>query len=115
MDFLFAHGVNYLLVATKSFLASLKLASLNVVSEESASFGVNSGIEGMNSQQFSVGIFYFLLASIVVFTIFIFMFMFKDRASKLKTGEKVMFVWILLGVVAAVIFGATQMLHGYLF
>jgi prolipoprotein diacylglyceryltransferase len=75
----------------------------------------DSSIESINSQEFSVGIFYFLIASIFVFTIFIFMYMFQDKASKLKKGEKVLFAWILFGVVVAIIFGASQLLHGYLF
>lgn len=78
-------------------------------------FDVDMSIEGMNSQEFSVGIFYFLVAAIFVFVAFIFLFMFKDKASKLKTGEKWLFAWLLLGVVVAITFGATQMLHGYLF
>jgi TRAP-type C4-dicarboxylate transport system permease small subunit len=75
----------------------------------------HSSIESVNSQEFSVGIFYFLIASIVVFTIFVFMFMLKDKTSKLKKGERILFVWILFGVVVAVGFGAAQLLHGYLF
>lgn len=75
----------------------------------------DSSIEGMNTREFSVGIFYFLVACIIVFTIFVFMYMFKDKSSKLKKGEKIMFVWLLFGVVVAVAFGAAQMLHGYLF
>jgi len=75
----------------------------------------DSSIESINSQEFSVGIFYFLIASIFVFTIFVFMYMFQDKASKLKKGEKILFTWILLGVVVAIIFGASQLLHGYLF
>ncbi len=95
---------------------SLNLPYLNLsVEEGSGPFGIDTSIEGMKSQEFSVGIFYFLIASIVVFTIFVFMFMTMGKKEKLKTGEKIMFVWILLGVVVAVIFGATQMLHGYLF
>ena len=78
-------------------------------------FGIDTSIEGMNSQEFSVGIFYFLIVAIVVFTGFVFMFMFKDKAVKLKTGEKILFAWLLLGIVVAVGFGAAQMLHGYLF
>ena len=78
-------------------------------------FGIDTSIEGLKSQEFSVGIFYFLIASIIVFTIFVFMFMFKGKSSNLKTGEKILFVWILLGIVTAVGFGAAQMLHGYLF
>jgi hypothetical protein len=78
-------------------------------------FGFDSSIESMQSQEFSVGIFYFLVAAIIVFTGFVFMFMFKDRESKLKKGEKILFAWLLFGVVVAIIFGAAQMLHGYLF
>lgn len=85
------------------------------IKEGSGPFGVDTSIEGMKSQEFSVGIFYFLIASIIVFTIFVFMFMLKGKSSNLKRGEKIMFVWILLGIVVAVGFGAAQMLHGYLF
>ena len=85
------------------------------VKEGSGPFGIDTSIEGLKSQEFSVGIFYFLIASIIVFTIFVFMFMFKGKTSNLKQGEKILFVWILLGIVVAVGFGAAQMLHGYLF
>ena len=90
---------------------------LPVVSAEEAAevSDFHSSIESMNSQEFSVGIFYFLIASIVVFTIFVFMFMLKDKTSKLKKGEKILFIWLLFGVVTAVAFGASQLLHGYLF
>lgn len=111
--------ITSIVAATSGFamdlLDAIKLDGLKVVSDKSATFGIDTSIEGMKSQEFSVGIFYFLVAAIIVFTVFVFMFMFKDRTAKLKTGEKIMFGWILLGVVAAVIFGATQMLHGYLF
>jgi len=85
------------------------------VQENSGPFGIDTSIEGMNSQEFSVGIFYFLIASIIVFTVFVFMFMTKGKTANLKKGEKILFVWILLGIVTAVVFGAAQMLHGYLF
>jgi len=90
---------------------------LPVVSVEEAAelSDFHSSIESINSQEFSVGIFYFLVASIVVFTIFVFMFMLKDKTSKLKKGEKILFIWLLFGVVTAVAFGASQLLHGYLF
>ena len=78
-------------------LGASKLNAVYTVSQEAKPFGIDMSIEGMNSQEFSVAIFYFLIAAIVVFTIFVFMFMFKDRASKLKLGEKLLFVWILLG------------------
>ena len=77
--------------------------------------GFNTGIEGMDSQQWSVGIFVFLIFCVLVFTVIVVKFMTGDKAAKLKRGEKFMFAWILLGVVAAVIIGAMQLLQGRLF
>ncbi len=73
------------------------------------------GIEGLYSQQFSVAIFYFLVFSIVIFTVIVFAFMFGGKSKSLKRGEKIMFIWIFIGIVVAVVFGAVQMLHGFLF
>ncbi len=82
------------------------------------------GVEGLYSQQFSVGIFVFLMISIVVFTIIVIKFMASGSSSgtvaggnkkKLKTGEKVMFFWIFLGIAGAVVMAAMQLLQGYLF
>jgi len=81
----------------------------------SGPFGLDTSIEGMNSQEFSVGIFYFLVVAIFIFTAFIFLFMFKGKGAGLKTGEKWLFAWLLFGVFVALGFGATQLLHGYLF
>lgn len=73
-------------------------------------------IEGMRSQQFSEGVFVFLMVGIVVFCGIIVAFMFsKNRPTKMRLGERLMFAAIILGVVTAVIFGALQMLGGYLF
>jgi hypothetical protein len=88
---------------------------LYAAEDSTGPFGVDTSIEGMRSQQFSVSIFYFLVTAIFIFLIFIFMFMLKAKAAKLKTGEKWLFAWLILGVVVAIVFGATQMLHGYLF
>ena len=87
-------------------------------SEKVRPFGIDMSIESMSSQQFSVGIFYFLVVAIIIFVGITFMFMFKSvkgKKTSLKKGEIVMFVWILFGVVVAIIFGAAQMMHGYLF
>ena len=81
------------------------------------------GVEGIYSQQFSVGIFFFLLFCIVVFTVVVYKFMKSGAnsnesgkpAKQLKTGEKIMFFWIYLGIVAAVVMAAMQLLQGYLF
>ena len=77
--------------------------------------GFNTGIEGMDSQQWSVGIFVFLIFCVLVFTVIVVKFMTADKVSQLKRGEKVLFAWILFGVIAAVIIGAMQLLQGRLF
>jgi branched-subunit amino acid permease len=70
----------------------------------------------MRSQQFSEGVFAFLLIGIVVFSGIVFAFMSnKKRSEKTRFGERVMLAAIILGIVVAVIFGALQMLGGYLF
>ena len=71
----------------------------------------------MDTQGFSVGVFYFLVVAIIIFVGITFLFMFKDRSksSKLKIGEKILFIWIMFGVVVAVVFGAAQMMQGFLF
>ncbi|NDU85568.1 MAG: hypothetical protein G3H99_03030 [Ferrovum sp.] len=77
---------------------------------------VDMSIEGMRSQRFSVMIFIFLMIGIGVFSGIIYALM-KGRYApeKMRVGEMLMFIAIILGVVVAVIFGATQMLSGYLF
>ncbi|HTN93746.1 MAG TPA: hypothetical protein VMJ33_04120 [Gallionella sp.] len=70
----------------------------------------------MRSQQWSEGIFAFLLVGIVVFTGIVITFMFtKNRPKEIRVGERLMFAAIILGVVVAIMFGAVQMLGGYLF
>lgn len=78
-------------------------------------FGDELGIESERSRQFSVGIFIFLVFAIFVFLFIALSYMFRGRGDKMKIGEKIMFGWILFGLVAAVAFGASQLLHGYLF
>jgi hypothetical protein len=80
-------------------------------------FGLDMSIESMDTQQFSVGVFYFLIVAIIVFVGISFLITFKGqgKSSKLKTGEKLLFIWIMFGVVVAIVFGAAQMMHGYLF
>lgn len=130
--------MNYLLVASSIFhnmfgMNQFYLGNLIpslLVSDKPAPYGFDTSIEGLSSQQFSVGIFYFLVLAIFVFVGIVFMFMLKGKASKknvsngegvkekgsnLKKGEMVLFAWLLFGVVVAIIFGAAQMLDGYLF
>ena len=77
-------------------------------------FGVDMSIESMSTQGFSTGMFYFLIFAIFVFVVIAFMFMLKGKSKRLKTGEKFLFGMIMAGVVVAIVFGAAQMLHGFL-
>jgi hypothetical protein len=73
-------------------------------------------IDGMRSQQFGVGVFFFMLFGVLVFVGIIYVVAFgKFAPKKMKTGEKVMFGAIMAGTALAVIFGGMQLLTGYLF
>ena len=74
----------------------------------------------MRSQQFSEGIFVFLMLGIAVFSGIVFLFGFdfgksKEQFKKAKLGELLIFGVIILGIVAAIIMAAMQLLGGYLF
>ena len=70
----------------------------------------------MRSQQFSEGVFVFLLVGILVFAgIVIALLYSKKQSDKFRIGERLMFAAIIMGMVVAVIMGAMQMLGGYLF
>lgn len=71
----------------------------------------------MRSQQFSEGIFLFLMLGVAVFSGIVFVLGFGKKQSvekKVKKGEKMIFGFVILGIIAAVIMAAVQMLGGYL-
>lgn len=73
-------------------------------------------IEGMRSQQFGQAVFAFLLIGILVFSVIVLVFWFRGgETSPVRPGERIMFGLIILGIAAAVVFGALQMLGGILF
>jgi len=73
-------------------------------------------IEGMRSQQFSEAVFAFLLVGIIVFSVIVVVFWYsRNRPQQVRLGEKMMFAAIVMGIAAAVVFGALQMLGGVLF
>ncbi len=83
---------------------------------ESSSAKLDMSIEGMRSQQFSVGVFFFMLLGVLVFSIIIYSVAFGRFAPKtMKPGEKVMFGAIIAGTILAVVFGGLQLLTGDLF
>ncbi|HLA74402.1 MAG TPA: hypothetical protein VJM76_00635 [Gammaproteobacteria bacterium] len=73
------------------------------------------GIENIHSQQFSVAIFIFMVLAIALFAGIVVASMAKKSAKSLKPGEKWLFAWIFFGIVVSVVFGALQLLGGYLF
>lgn len=77
-------------------------------------FGLDMTIEGLSKQRYSVFIFVFLIMQVILFSFMIYIYMKKTKAS-LKTGEKVMFGALMMGVVIGVIIGWTQLIEGYLF
>lgn len=95
-------------------LSALSLPQTSLITDD------RWGVEGLYSQQFSVGIFFFLLLCIIVFTVIVVKFMRSgarttdDGENRLKKGERLMFVWIFFGIVVAVIMAAVQLLQGYL-
>ena len=72
------------------------------------------GIESMRSQEYSIGIFIFMIVSMLVFVGVIVLFYKKTDMSNVKTGEKVLMGMIVLGVIVSAIFAAVQMLDGFL-
>ncbi|CAG9934333.1 hypothetical protein [Candidatus Nitrotoga arctica] len=100
-----------------SFLERLNLDSvLHILANTAYSPKLDLSIEGMRSQQFSAGVFFFMLLGVLVFSGIVYMVMFGNHAPKtMRSGEKVMFALIILGIIVAVIFGGLQMLGGYLY
>jgi len=94
----------------------LRQGGLRLLTEDrgNLAFGIDLGIEGLRSQKFSVGIFIFLIISLVLFSYIIYIYLPKGRYQGLKTGEKIMFGAIIFGVVLAVVVGWLQLIEGYL-
>jgi hypothetical protein len=77
---------------------------------------IDLSIEGMHSQRFGVGVFWLLMLGIALFAAIIIAVMNGTKAQKVtRTGEKLMFGAIIVGVVVAVVFASLQMLSGVLF
>ncbi|RFC32471.1 MAG: hypothetical protein DID92_2727745465 [Candidatus Nitrotoga sp. SPKER] len=100
-----------------SFLEGLNVGNvLNVLTNATYSPKLDLSIEGMRSQQFSTGVFFFMLLGVLVFSGIVYMVMFGDHApKKMRSGEKMMFGLIIIGIIVAVTFGGLQMLGGNLF
>ena len=76
--------------------------------------GIDMSIEGLRSQKYSVGIFIFLVVSLIFFSGIIYMYIPRKGKPGLKTGEKVMFGCIIAGVFIAIAIGWIELIEGYL-
>ncbi len=77
-------------------------------------FGLDLSIDAMRANSYSVGVFIFLIIGILVFLSVGYFFMKTDKKTKLKKGEIFLLIWIVFGVVFAIVMGATQLLGGFL-
>lgn len=76
----------------------------------------NFGIESLQSHQFSVGIFIFMMIGIVFFAAIVIVYIKKGAGEqRIKRGEWAMLGAIFLGLIAAAVMAALQLLEGYLF
>ncbi len=75
---------------------------------------VDRGVDSVYSQEFSIGVFFFMLLAIIFFSTIVIGFMAGKNVKGLKTGEKCLFALIFVGIVVAVIMGSLQLLGGYL-
>lgn len=110
-----ADGFGMLLSQLESLIHLWSRGTVSVLSGTSSQ-KLDLSIEGMRSQQFSVGVFVFMLIGVLVFSGIIYSVAFGRFAPKtMKRGEKAMFGAIILGTILAVVFGGLQLLTGDLF
>lgn len=76
-------------------------------------FGVDMSIESLRSQQYSYFIFGFLVVSIIIFSVIIYLYI-QKKGGSLKRGEKIMVGAIIFGIVIALYFGWLQLVEGFL-
>jgi len=104
-----------LLSAIFSSNAITRFNPILVQSSEEANrlLGIDLSIEGLRSQGTSTFIFGFLIVSLIIYAIIIFVYLPKGGKS-LKTGEKYMLGAIILSIFIAIFFGYLQLIDGYL-
>jgi len=105
---------NSLLMKLWSYLEIARVSVEEV--KDNRVLGIDMSIEGLRSQTYSVGIFIFLIISLIFFSIIIYFYLprGKDNENKLKKGEKIMFGAIISGIFIAIGIGWLQLIEGYL-
>ncbi len=106
--------IRHMRAAPVFFMALMSVQTTVMAAEAPQTFDL--GIESMRAHSYSVGIFIFMMIAIAVFVgIIIAFFRHQGAGDNIKPGEKVLFGMIILGVIAASIFAAVQLLDGFLF
>ena len=88
-------------------------ASILVSADNKTVFGIDMSIESLRSQQYSHFIFGFLVVSIIIFSVIIYLYLPK-KGNPLKRGEKIMVGAIIMGILIALYFGWLQLVEGFL-
>lgn len=83
------------------------------VDPPSMPFGLDLSIESLRARKFSIAIFAFLIISLIIFAVIIYVYLPKGE-NRLKRGEKIMFGALIVGMVLAVLIGYLQLVDGYL-
>ncbi|GEM_PF-1667809 len=111
LDFIAGNSV---LMKLWSYFEVLRLSVEEV--KDNRVLGIDMSIEGLRSQTYSIGIFIFLIISLIFFAIIIYFYLprGKDNKNKLKTGEKYMFGAIISGIFIAIGIGWLQLVEGFL-
>ena len=92
---------------------SWALPSVALNTDTKTVFGIDMSIENLRSQQYSYYIFGFLIVSLIIFAVIIYLY-WPKQGGRLKKGEKIMFGAIIIGVFIAVFFGYLQLVEGFL-
>jgi len=96
-------------IAGSDFMVTLSVESAN----SNLVMGIDMSIEGLRAQKYSVGIFVFLIISLIFFAMIIYFYLPKGE-DKLKLGEKIMFGCIISGIFIAIFIGWLELIDGYL-
>ena len=104
----------YLLNLSNSYIATPMLKLADSAVDNKYVFGIDMSIEGLRSQTYSYVIFGFLILSLIFFAYMIYIYWPKGKKANFKTGEKIMFGSLIVGIVLAIIIGWVQLIEGYL-
>lgn len=96
------------------FVDSISQSISVAATDSNIVLGIDMSIEGLRSQKYSVGIFVFLVISLIFFSGIIYMYLPRKGKAGLKTGEKIMFGSIIAGVFIAIAIGWLELIEGYL-